>query len=113
MTVYLPNRRRDPFKNITTEELMELRKHRCEARGPQCTGRGCQTHHGLRRRDKRFQTVLNVLINYQLVCEVCHTETGYADSKENHEKFLELQKERYGKDVDTFFEMCEIAGMFL
>jgi len=113
MTVYDTNHRRDPFKHITTEELMELRGYRCEARGPQCTGRGCQAHHGLRRRDTRFQTVLNVLINYQLVCEVCHTGTGYADSKENHEKFLQMQRDRYGDNVDTFFEMCEMAGMYL
>lgn len=112
-SVYLTHRRRDPFKDISDIDFATLRKFKCEARGPKCVGIGTQRHHGLVRRDKRFAKQLNVLINYQCVCHVCHTQTGYADSKENHDKFLELQRERYGKDVDTFFEMLEAAGKVL
>ena len=117
MSVYNTNRRHDPFKDIDAEELARLRKFKCEARGPHCVELGTQRHHGLvrcdNRRGKPFAKLLDVLINYQCVCYVCHTETGYADSTENHDKFLELQRERYGADVDTFFEMLEAAGKVL
>ena len=112
MTVTLPNKRRNPFANIGTDELIELRR-RCEARGPGCLGAGQQAHHGLVRRDRRFAKQLDVLINFQCVCWVCHTGTGYADSKENHEKFEAMQRERYGDDVDLFFEMLRSAGMYV
>ena len=112
-SVYLTHRRRDPFADIDAEELARLRKFKCEARGPHCAKLGTQRHHGLVRRDKRFAKQLNALINYQCVCHVCHTGTGYADSKENHDKFEALQRERYGADVDLFFEMLEAAGKVL
>jgi len=96
MTVYDTHRKRNLYADITTEELIELRKGRCEAGGPGCIRQGSQAHHGLIRRDKRKAKWLDVLINKQLVCYVCHTETGYADSAENHIAFYQMQCERYG-----------------
>ena len=98
MSVYNTHRARDPFKDISAEELAELRGYKCEVRynGKKCERRGTQRHHGLLRRGKSF---LNVLINYQLVCPICHTETGRADSRENHIYFYILQSRRYGKSV--------------
>ena len=113
MSVYLTNKRRDPFQDIDPQDFAELRKWKCEVKGPHCTGFGSQRHHGLVRRDSRFEKQLNVLINYQNSCENCHTGTCYADSQENHEKFLEMQRERYGTDVDVFFEILKAAGMYL
>ena len=113
MSVYLTNRRRDPFADISADDFLRIRKYRCEARGLHCIKLASQRHHGLVRRSRRYNKQLNVLINYQAVCHVCHTETGYADSKENHEKFEQMQRDRYGADVDTFYEMLEAAGKVL
>ena len=113
MSVTLPYQRRNPFADIQADELAELRRYRCEVRGNGCTGRGSQRHHGLVRRDRRFAKQLDVLINYQLVCPICHTVTGAADSRENHERFEEIQRERYGTDVDTFYQMLTAAGKYL
>ena len=99
MSVYDTNRKRNLYSNITTEELIELRKGKCEASGSKCIHKGSQAHHGLIRRDKRKAKWLDVLINKQLVCPVCHTETGYADSEENHIKFYQLQCDRYGEET--------------
>ena len=97
MTVY-EHKKRDLYADISAEDLAELRKYRCEAGGPNCIGIGTQRHHGMIRRGKSAKW-LNVLLNYQLVCYVCHTETGYADSAENHIAFYNLQSDRYGEDV--------------
>lgn len=106
MTVYDTHRKRDPFADIGAQDFAEYRKWKCEADGEGCLGLGSQRHHALIRRDRRFPW-LNVLINYQLVCRVCHTETGYADSKENRDRFYEIQCERYGKDVvDNWIDNC-------
>ena len=94
MTVY-EHKKHDLYADISAEDLAELRKYRCEAGGPNCIGIGTQRHHGMIRRGKSAKW-LNVLLNYQLVCYVCHTETGYADSEENHIKFYQMQCERYG-----------------
>ena len=98
MMVYNTHHQRDPFKDISAEELAELRGYKCEVRynGKDCERRGTQRHHGLIRTGKGF---LDVLINYQLVCMTCHTDTGRADSKENHVYFYTLQCDRYGKEV--------------
>lgn len=98
----------DPLKDIGTEELAELRKYRCEVRGDGCIGRGTQRHHGLIRRSIR-KPELDALINYQLTCYVCHTQTGYADSKANHDRFYQMQCDRYGKEfVDRWIEEREM-----
>lgn len=106
MSVYI--QRHDPEKDIDAEALAELRGYRCEVRGPKCAGRGTQRHHGLIRRRLRSPE-RDALINYQLACYVCHTQTGFADSKENHESFYQMQCERYGKDfVDRWIEEREM-----
>ena len=99
MTVYDTNRKRNLFADISAEELAELRHYKCEAKGNNCVNHGTQRHHGLIRRSKRFVKQLDVLINYQLVCYVCHVETGYADSEENHINFYQRQCDRYGKQL--------------
>ena len=102
MSVYI--QKYDPEKDIGAQDFAELRKWRCEVKGPKCVGLGTQRHHGLIRRSIR-KPERDALINYQLVCYVCHTQTGYADSKENHDKFYEKQCERYGKDfIDRWIE---------
>lgn len=93
-----------PEKDISLYDFLELRHYKCEVRGPHCAMVGSQRHHGLIRRSKR-NPELDALINYQCTCYVCHTETGHADSRENHDKFYELQCERYGKGiVDRWIE---------
>jgi len=94
--VYDTNRTRDPFKDISATELAEMRGYVCEICNKR---RGTQRHHGLVRRNKRYKKQLDVLINYQLACHTCHTETCEADSKENHINFYRIQCNRYGKEV--------------
>jgi hypothetical protein len=95
MSVYNTHRKRDLFADISAADLIELRGYMCEI----CEERhGTQRHHALVRRDYRFRE-LDVLINYQLVCEVCNTETCEADSKDNRLNFYLLQCDRYGKNV--------------
>jgi len=104
MTVY-EHKKRDLYADIGAQDFAELRKWKCEAKGPNCLGLGSQRHHGLIRRDKRKSKWLDVLINYQLVCRFCHTDSGYADSEENHINFYQLQCDRYGEDeVEAWIE---------
>lgn len=95
VTVYIEAKVLDPFGNPGAEELAEARGWVCEVCGKR---RGTQRHHALFRTDRRFP-MLDVAINYQLVCPVCHTETGEADSRQNRLTFYEKQCERYGKGV--------------
>lgn len=77
---------------ITVLELREKRGHSCEW----CHKReGCQRHHALLRRDKRFPE-LDDEKNLILVCIECHY-TGAVDSKEARRIFWNRLCERYSE----------------
>jgi hypothetical protein len=62
-----------------------------------CGRTGCERHHGLFRKDKRYPE-LDDELNYALVCHRCHTR-GICDSKEFRQAFYRRQCERYGREV--------------
>jgi hypothetical protein len=97
MSVWIETKTADPFSDINIRDFLRLRP-RCEVRGGKCLGRASQRHHALFGRDRRFPQ-LDVLINYQAVCENCHTGTGEADYRANKTAFYARQCERYGKAV--------------
>lgn len=97
MTVYETPSILNPVQDVDIQEFLRLRP-RCEVRGYKCFGRASQRHHALFRRDKRYPE-LNVAMNYQAVCEHCHTGTGEADATENRYSFYQMQCDRYGKNV--------------
>ena len=97
MTVSHMHKRPDPFADINIYDFLDFNRW-CIVAGRKCLGRASQRHHGLIGRDRRHPE-LNVYINYQATCENCHTGTGEADSKENHQRFYRLQCEKFGKPV--------------
>jgi len=65
----------------------------CECEG--CNNLAEQAHHCLYGRSKRYPD-LNADENFQIVCHVCHFETGAANSWENRHYFWGVQCERFG-----------------
>lgn len=107
MSVYITPRQINPFADVDIEEFIRLRP-RCEVRGSRCLGRASQRHHALFRRDKRYPQ-LDCGMNYQAVCENCHTGTGEADSTENKYTFYDVQCARYGKEtVDGWIDSLDM-----
>ena len=97
MTVSHMHKPPNPFADIGIEAFLEWNKS-CAVRGRKCLGRASQRHHGLIATMKRHK-FLNVYINYQPVCENCHTGTGEADYSENRVRFYQQQCDKFGKSV--------------
>ena len=69
----------------------------CECEG--CERPGEEAHHvfyGGKKRGKHKMPELDMDMNLQVVCKICHGITGKAKSFENKEYFWGIQCERYG-----------------
>lgn len=94
MSVY--RRTYDPLRDISALDLADLRKWICENCGLHCAGRGGpERNHCIYPDRKFYHQKVSVLVNYELVCHICH-QRGDVHTRAHRLEFLQKQKDRYG-----------------